>query len=445
MEPLPSFWLGQLAPVVARPSLDRDLEVDVAIVGGGLTGLWCARYLHERDPSLSVVVLERSVCGFGASGRNGGWVSALFPVPLDRVAGAHGKAVAEGLAAALRETVAEVAREVAALGIDAELRQEGTLVVARNRAQWHRLVAEAHPPTTLLDAGGVARMLRVEGALGGLHEPACASVQPAKLTRGLADWLEEHGVLIYEETPVAPCAPHLLRAGAHEVRARHVVWATESFISETPVLHRRVLPLYSMMIVTEPLSDARYEAIGAPPVGLTFADDRQLVVYGQVTGDHRIAFGGRGAPYSFGSTIKPAVEHGAKMREQLRVTLVELLPALEGVRIDDFWGGTLGVTRDWYPRLELTEDGARIYGYAGDGVAMTNLMGRLCATALCAPLALPLYAAPFVRPPREWEPEPLRFSGVNLGLWLTSALDLLEEQDLPRGAVAAVRSRLIGL
>jgi len=200
-----------------------------------------------------------------------------------------------------------------------------------------------------------------------------------------------------------------------------------------------------MMIVTEPLSEARYEAIGSPPVGLTFADDRQLVVYGQVTGDRRIAFGGRGAPYAFGSRIKPAREQGARMRDRLLATLVGLLPPLEGVRIDDFWGGTLGVARDWYPRLERTEDGARIYGYAGDGVAMTNLMGRLCATALGSPKELPYYAAALMRPPREWEPEPLRFVGINLGLWLTSVLDVCEERDWPSGALAAVRARLIGL
>jgi len=445
VDPHPSFWLGQLEPVEPRPALDRDLDADVAIVGGGLTGLWCARYLHERDPSLSIVVLERAVCGFGASGRNGGWVSALFPVPHERVAADYGASVAEGLFLALRATVEEVAREVAALEIDAELRHEGTLVVARNRAQWQRLVAKAHPPAALLDAGGTARMLRIEGALGGLYEPACASVQPAKLTRGLADRLEERGIAIYEETPVTQRRPHLLQAGRHQVRARHVVMATESFTSEAPALHRRVLPLYSMMIVTEPLADARFEAIGAPRVGLTFADDRQLVVYGQVTSDRRIAFGGRGAPYAFGSKIGPAPEQGARMRARLHATLVDLLPPLAGVRIDDFWGGTLGVTRDWYPRLERTEDGARIYGYAGDGVAMTNLMGRLCATALCAPAELPLYAAALMRPPREWEPEPLRFGGVNLGLWLTSALDALEDRDLPLGVVASVRSRLIGL
>lgn len=442
---LPSFWLERVGPIVPRPPLDHDLEIDVAVVGGGLSGLWCARSLLARDPSLEVAILERSYCGYGASGRNGGWVSALFPVPHARVAADFGPIVAESLGAALRATVGVVGEEIEHLGLGVQFHREGTLVVARNRAQWRRLVEEAAAPAELLDASGVARRLRMEGALGGLFEPECASVQPAELTRALAAKLEELGVAIYEQTPVLSLGPHLLQAGAHRVRARHVVVATESFTAEAPGLRRRVLPLYSMMIVTEPLSDQRFDAIGAPREGLTFADDRQLVVYGQVTPDRRIAFGGRGAPYAFGSRIRPATAQGAAMRERLRTTLVELFPPLEGVRIEGFWGGTLGVSRDWYPRLETAEDGVRIYGYAGDGVAMTNLMGRLVATLLLAPRELPVYAAALVRPPRDWEPEPLRFGGVNLGLWLTTALDLLEERGWPRGAVASLRSRLIGL
>ena len=443
-----SFWLAELGEPVLRRPLASDLRVDVAIVGAGLSGLWTARYLLERSPELKIAVLEREYAGFGASGRNGGWVSALFPVPAPRVKSEYGATLADSLERALAKTVDEVGRQVHDLAIECDFIKEGTLVVARNRPQWSRLLEGAMGSTgsTILDASGTARILRVPDALGAVYEPSCATVQPAKLVRGLADRVEELGCRIFESTEVSAVDGSRVVANGHTVLADHVVVAVESYGSELAGRHRSVLPLYSMMIATAPLSDAQYEAIGEPPTGLSFADGRNLVVYGQVTAGRRIAFGGRGAPYNFGSRISDRMDQREAMRRKLASDLISLLPGLHEVKVEAFWGGTIGISRDWFPRLLLGAGNRQVEvrGYAGDGVAMTNLMGRLIAGVVTDPDNLPEYLPILTRPEREWEPEPLRYLGINLGLLLTRAVDRLEQAGKPAWPLDRMKRVLIG-
>ncbi len=446
MSVLPSFWLHQIDEIKPRASLRSSIEVDVAIVGGGLTGLWTARYLARLDPSLRIAVFERSYVGFGASGRNGGWVSSLFPVSFSRVEREYGSVLAGELKSSLEATVDEVGSQVEQLGIRCDFTKAGTVLLARDRAQWRRLQADVPLSSTLFDARGVERFLRANGVIGGAHEPQCATVQPAKLVRGLADRLDEMGVRIYENTDVVSFGDHALVANSHTVKARSIVVATESYTAQFAKWHRLVLPLYSMMIVTAPLNDAQYASIGSPKIGLSFADERNLVVYGQITADRRIAFGGRGAPYGYGSTITPAPERGRDMRQRLERSVRELLPGLEGVEFTHFWGGTLGVTRDWFPRIDVNEESGliKVYGYAGDGVALTNLIGRLIAQRLLTPQLLPSVSKIFDRPPRSWEPEPLRYLGINAGLAMTQVVDSLEQRGIPTSILDSLRRTLIG-
>ncbi|MCI2974768.1 MAG: FAD-binding oxidoreductase [Ferrimicrobium sp.] len=446
MVTLPSFWLRQLGEQRLRASLCSPLDLDVAIVGGGLTGLWTARYLAERDPNLRIAVFERSFAGFGASGRNGGWVSALFPVSLSKVRSLYGDSLAVELRDALAATVDEVAQQVKDLAIDCDFVKAGTLLLARDRVQWRRLQGEAGSGATVLDARGVERRLKASQVIGGLYEPQCATVQPAKLVRGLADRVEELGVRIYEQTEVSDVGDHVLLANGLRVKADAIVVATESYTAQFNDWHRLVLPLYSMMVVTAPLNDHQYGAIGSPELGLSFADERNLVVYGQITSDRRIAFGGRGAPYGYGSAILPAPQQGKGMRARLEATVRELFPEISDVAFDDFWGGTLGVSRDWFPRMEVEANGGpiKVYGYAGDGVAMTNFMGRLVAQQLVSPTSLPPVSQVFRRPPRLWEPEPLRYLGINTGLAMTQFVDVLEHRGLPVASLDTLRRALIG-
>jgi glycine/D-amino acid oxidase-like deaminating enzyme len=195
-----------------------------------------------------------------------------------------------------------------------------------------------------------------------------------------------------------------------------------------------------MMIVTEPLTESQYQAIGAPTLGLCFADHRHLVIYGQITHDRRVAFGGRGAPYHFGSRVHPHFDSHGPSREALHRELVRLFPPLAGVRVVRHWGGPLGVSRDWLPRV-TQEPGAQLWrlgGYAGDGVSTSLLAAKVTAKAVLGQPDDSAAARVLQVPPREWEPEPLRWIGVNAGLALTRVVDELDD----RGAVVPGIDRL---
>jgi glycine/D-amino acid oxidase-like deaminating enzyme len=181
--------MEQLGPAPERPPLEGSVEADVCIVGAGYTGLWTALELRRADPSLRVVVVEKETVGFGASGRNGGWVIGALAGPREA-----------SLDRAIRATVEEVGRRVAEEGIDCDFVQGGTLTVAQTAVQLDRLRAQ-RGDDELLDVDELAARVRVRGALGALFSPYCARVQPAKLVRGLADAAERAGATIHERTP----------------------------------------------------------------------------------------------------------------------------------------------------------------------------------------------------------------------------------------------------
>ena len=451
---LPSFWLSELAPLSRRRRLEKSGSVDVAIVGGGFSGLWTAFYLHELDPTLRIAVLEKEVAGYGASGRNGGWVCPFFPVGWGRVESIFGADTTRRFSDELVGTVDEVGARVAELGIDCDYTKAGSISFMRNQAQ----VGQAEDDVKAIQRRGLAgdwrllgakeaeAMLRVSYAHGATFTPECATVHPARLVRGLADAVESRGVEIYEDSPVSEVEDGYVRVGGARLSASKIVVATEGYTAGFQRWRRQLLPLYSMMIVTEPLSDAQYEAIGSPTPGLCFADHRHLVIYGQITHDRRIAFGGRGAPYHLGSRVSRIHDTHGPSRDGLQRELMKLFPALKGIRIARHWGGPLGVSRDWFPRI-AQEPGTRLWrigGYAGDGVATTNLMGRVAARRVLGLGDDSASAEVFGRPPREWEPEPFRWLGVNLGLSLTRVVDRLEDRGAPVSALDRLRRTLIG-
>jgi glycine/D-amino acid oxidase-like deaminating enzyme len=450
-----SFWFDALVESGAdalepRAALPGDRDADVAIIGGGLTGLWTAYYLAKARPELRIVVLEKSIAGFGASGRNGGWCSALFPASAAALERRHGRDAAVAMRRAMVDTVGEVGRVAAAEAIDCDFVRGGTLVFARSPLQLREAAAEVADAARF----GVDRLeLRGRGeipsgaadAIGATYDPACARVQPAKLVRGLAETVEGLGVTIFEDTEVIDWAAHRVTTSRGTVTAPVVVVATEGYGATLPKTRRRILPLYSLMIATEPLGDDVWAEIGIEH-GQTFADYRHLLIYGQRTADNRFAFGGRGARYHWGSSIRPDYDRVPHVFEHLRKTLVDLFPAARGAAVTHRWGGPLGVPRDWHAAASFDRSSGIAFagGYVGDGLSTTNLAGRTL-TDLILDRDSELTRLPWanhVSP--NWEPEPLRFIASNLGLAAMGASDVEERITGRSSVVAKVMGPLIG-
>jgi glycine/D-amino acid oxidase-like deaminating enzyme len=420
-----SFWLETAGEDLSpRPALDGAQRADVAILGAGFTGLWTAYYLLKHDPSLAVVVLEGEVAGFGASGRNGAWCGSGFPVTSGELARRFGLEAARGLIVEMQNTVGEVGRVAQAEGIDARYFRGGMLRVARGPGQLPavRAAHEAYSALGLgddyrvLDAEETDRRVRITGARGALYSPHYATVHPGRLVGGLARAVERLGGTIFERSPVTDYEtgvnPRLATARG-EVRAGAIVLAGEAYLTRFRELRRQVLPIYSLIVLTEPLSEAQWKEIGwegRECVG----SNRYSVDYLSRTADGRILFGGRGAPYHYGSRVKDDYDRHGPTHEMLRRTAREWFPALEGALFTHAWGGPLGVPRDWMPTMSYDPASgvATARGYTGQGVATANLSGRTLADLILG-RDTPITSLPTVNhKSRPWEPEPLRWLGA---------------------------------
>ena len=444
MAPSQSLWWSSLdPPVTPRAPLTQHLDVDVAIVGGGFTGLWTARELLRRDPALRVAVLEKEVCGFGASGRNGGWASGLFPLSNESVIRRYGRDSFDHQRRVLQDAVGELGSGARDDGIDARFIHGGTLTFARSAIQVARLNDEIASARAIgigdddlgwIDQSDLHTHGRVDGALGATYSPHCARIDPARLVRGLSDVVERLGAKIFENSAVTRIVPRrryrpaeVVTIGAN-VHADVVVRATEGFTPNLPHERRTVVPLYSLMIATEPQSPAFWDEVGFAKYE-TFADDRHLIIYAQRTSDDRIAFGGRGAPYHFGSSVEARFDTNRTVFEKLEVTLRELFPTLQG-SITHAWGGPLAMPRDHSPFVRFDADSgmASAGGYTGDGVVLSHVAATALADLITRPDAETAFTRlPFVQHAgRRWEFEPLRWIGINAGLGLAGWADHVE-------------------
>jgi glycine/D-amino acid oxidase-like deaminating enzyme len=448
-----SLWLETCGDALEPgPSLDGDRRVDVAIVGAGFTGLWTAYYLSESRPDLTIAILEAEIAGFGASGRNGGWCSALFPSSMATLAKAAGREAALAQHAAMRASVDEVIRAAAAEGIDADIAKGGTVTLARTPTQWERAkgsVEDAHAwgqtEYELLDAAAATARVNATSVLGGMYTPDCAAVQPAKLVRGLARVVRERGVRIFEQTPALSIEPHRVVTPRGDVTADYVVRATEGYTASLDGARRAVAPVYSLIVATEPLPAATWDEIGLRERE-TFTDFRHLIIYGQRTADDRLVFGGRGAPYHFGSRIRPEYDRHDRVHRSLREELVSMFPVLAGTEFAHRWGGNLGITRDWHASVGLDRDTGVAWagGYVGDGVSTTNLAGRTLRDLLLG-LDSGLTRLPWVgHASRNWEVEPLRWLGVNAGLTAMTLADSEERLTKRESALGRVMAPFMG-
>ncbi|MCG2623073.1 FAD-binding oxidoreductase [Arthrobacter sp. I2-34] len=452
------FWMTSLgAERRTFAPLQGDDTVDVAIVGGGYTGLWAAYFAKQLEPSLSVAVFEAETLGYGASGRNGGWVSAL--VPGNRATFARNSPGGKAASTALqREFVTSVDDILAILereGIDADQHKGGTLSAAHTRAGMARLLAKREADLSygltadevqVLDRDAFRARIDIDKVHGGLFYRDVARVHPAKLVRGLADAATRLGVGIHEHSPVLSINSGMLTLPGGTVRAGRVLVCTEGYSG--PLMgRRRLVPINSSMIVTRRLDPDAWERIGWEGREC-LNDSAHTFIYAQRTADDRIAIGGRGVPYRFASGTGGEGETAQVTVRQLLGKLGSFFPGIE-FRAEHAWSGILGVSRDWNGSVTW-DRGAGIGfsgGYAGHGVTAAYVGGRTLAE-LALERESPRTALPWVGyHARAWEPEPLRWLGVHAMYRLFGVADAWEER---RGSsqtslLARLGSRLAGL
>ncbi|MEX6502259.1 NAD(P)/FAD-dependent oxidoreductase [Pseudomonas zhanjiangensis] len=423
-----SLWMEQLEePLRPRASLAAELQADVAIVGAGYSGLWTAYYLKRQAPQLRIVILEAQIAGFGASGRNGGWLIGdllgserlLAGLPSEQRQASH------QLLHGIPDEVAAVLRREA---IACDYRKGGVLYCAarypeqrerlQQQLQDHRQAGLGEDDYRWLEPAQLAEQLRIAGGLGALYSPHCATIQPARLARGLARCVEDLGVQLFELSAVTDWQPGLLRTAEGSVRADWIVPALEGYAASLPPLGRHQLPVQSLLVATEPLPAETWAELGLER-GQAFCENSRQVTYGQRTADDRLVFGARGG-YRFGGRLRQDFNLSEAERDLRRYLFGELFPQLRNVRLSHAWGGNLGMARRFHPHMlaDRRSGIALAGGYGGEGVGASNLGGRTLADLILGRDSL-LTRQPWVLAdtaldslPR-WEPEPCRWLGYN--------------------------------
>ena len=439
-----SFWFDSLDPVpVPEPPTELPNNVDVAIVGGGFTGLWTAYYLKWLQPDLDVVVLEAMTVGFGASGRNGGWcmgiaagVDELLADPSTRESGTR-------VLRAMMATVDEVERVCQAENINCHFTKGGTLAIAHAPFMVKPLRAEADGYAAYgfadychwLPADESRRRINCAQNHGAIYTPHCAAIHPARLVRGVGEAVRQRGVRVYESTPVLDIQDTNVVTTRGTFKADTVIRATEGYTDSLASHKRRLIPLYSLMLATEPLPDTVWDEIGLHQRE-TFDDRRRATTYGQRTVDGRIAFGGNES-YMFGSRRRPFITPDNTRFTKLESTLKEMFPILERNDITHRWGGLMGVSASWRPYVHfnrLNRFGA-VGGYVGEGVGASNLAGRIMAD-LVLERDTDITQLPWVDDdPEKWPLEPIRWLGGTVLTYLANQADRVELREGRRSAL----------
>ncbi len=422
-----------------RKPLDGPVSVDVAIVGGGYSGLWTAYYLLENDPSLRVLIIEKEFCGYGASGRNGGWCEGALAGGTEKYAKLSTMDEALRLERTMFKTVDEIQRVLSLEDINCGFHKGGFVSLARNlpQAQRQRSAVElarkrgtGEEVVRILEADEARAHVNATNVHSGIFFAPSAVVDPGKMVRGLAEAVERKGGIIAEGTTALSIGAGRVECAEGVVSADVIVQATEGYTRDIRGKKLDLLPVYSRMIATEPLTDSQMSEIGLEDRP-TFNDGRYIVIYGQRTSDNRIAFGGQGKPpYLYGSRIDSGVESNLHSHEVVWENLVNLLPQLKDVAITHRWGGTLAIPRNWLPGLRLDRPSGVGFlgGYVGEGVAAANLAGRTMAD-LILERRTDVVSLPWVGvQSRKWEPEPLRWLGVRVSRRFMGAADSSESK-----------------
>jgi glycine/D-amino acid oxidase-like deaminating enzyme len=443
-----SYWLRDPAPAdVADPPLARGerLDIDVAIVGAGFTGLWSAIALTDTDPSLRIAVLEMETVGFGASGRNGGFCEASlthglangirhFPDELETLE-REGIQNLQGLIAFTREH-----------GIDCDLEETGTLAFADRPHQvdefraWVDEAAEYGEHVEFLDREAAKAEVHSPLWHAGLYRPPGSDVlvDPAKLCRGIARVARERGVRLHEHTRVARLERRaggvtLTTADGSIVRAAHVVIATSAYSGWVDRLGSTFVPVYDYALVSDPLTPDQREAIGwRRRQGL--ADAHNQFHYFRLTADDRILWGGYDAIHYPGSRVAPELDRRAATFERLEAQFVRTFPQLEGLGFPYRWGGAIDTTSRFIVTFGRLLGGRAVYalGYTGLGVGASRWAGGVVRDMILRPDEDRLRLRLVTSPPIPFPPEPLRSVAVDV---VRHELDRADREDGRRGLI----------
>ena len=437
LPPNNSLWAEGFKQSAKRKEFDNSY--DVAIIGGGFSGLWSAYHLLKLDPKLSIVIFEAKSIGYGASGRNGGWVSSDYPVYRKTLEKRHGIDATNNLFKALASAIDEIGQIAEQIAPKASFVKAGTVTFARNKAQERRLKESADSEHSWKSAGEIGQLIQVSELRGGLFNPQCAAVNPFQLVLGLANYLESKGVVIAEGAFATQTSDGVL-ANSSLVKAPVVIRASEAFSDPG----REFIPLYSLMIASEALSEEIWDQIGVKD-RFTFAEGTHLVNYAQRTADNRLAIGGRGASYPFGSKLIEEKEMTSAVHQSLEAMAKRWFPVLKNVKFTHAWGGAVAITRNWEPYVHFNKftGAARLGGYAGDGVTMSYLASKILADLIVGRESNVTNLHFVNREIRKWEIEPLRYLAVNSLVKLSGIADKEETRTGRPSLVSRLISPLI--
>jgi glycine/D-amino acid oxidase-like deaminating enzyme len=377
------FWLDRPHPA-ATPPLDGEVEADLAIVGAGFTGLWAAVLAKEEQPGREVVVLETETAGWGASGRNGGFVEASLTHGLANGAARFASEL-DALEALGRANLGEMKADLARLRIDARWEEPGVLSVATQPHELAELGEEAALlrrygwDAEVLDRDAVQAEVASPTYLGAvMQRTGVALVDPGALALGLRRAALTLGVRVHEHSPVRDAAPGELRTAGGRVRAQRILLATGAYPPLVRPIRRLVAPVYDYVLVTEPLSADQRAAIGWAR-GQGIADRGNRFHYYRLTPDGRVLFGGYEAVYRFGNRVDDArLSRHPPVHRLLHRHLIETFPALEGIGITHAWGGAIDTCSRFCVTFGRALGGTAVYavGYTGLGVGASRFGAR---------------------------------------------------------------------
>ena len=395
---------------------------DVVIVGGGSSGMWTAHHLLNSSPDLTIAILEAHQVGSGASGRNGGWASALYPIEDSELAKHASAQNIANLHTELEKSIDEIGQFAAQSQENIAFIKSGSLTIARSNAQFERIKKGLLPRESILDKDQTLMKIKMSDTVGASFNPDCATINPTQLVVALAKSLAQRGVHIFENTFAEITSDGVVKVSGKAIESKFVVRAIEAYHEK----NREQIPIYSLMIATEPLPDEFWTKYGLDNRP-TFHENRHLVTYAQRTSDNRIAMGGRGAPYKWGSARSNKSEQHAKIHKQLRETAIQWFPELKNYSFTHAWGGAVTVKRDWAPYLQWDGRFGAFGGYVGDGVTLSYLAANSMADLILGKNTVRA-SLPYVGwKSAKWEPEPFRWLGVNLGIKLSELADIEEK------------------